>query len=266
MRIHYKEGFIIHHSLGKRLLVFFHNKAKECFDFYQKEALDGLIFENSIYYPHAHLDCLKDFPLIKYLEIGIPNIKNLSALKDLEHLEGLILHENNVFLDCHWVQNTLKLLSIRGSKKILNMESLHALESLSMTNVNEQTLFPPNLVSLGISYSKITSLNKILNCPNLKELSLYNLRLFRNIDAIALNCPNLKQLSLESLRLLPNIDAIAALHETLEDLYIENCEQILNYDPILSLNQLKVLRWITNKNKKSKMELKKRLRMEIDVN
>lgn len=263
--ITYHNGFMIHYSCGKRLLVFFHNKPKECFDFYQKEALDGLIFENSIYYPHAHLDCLKDFSFIKFLEIGIPNIKDLSALKSLEHLEGLVLYENNAFLDCHWVQNTLKFLSIRWSKKILNLNSLKGLESLCISHINDQTLFPPNLVHLGISDSNLTSLNHpSIFLSNLVHLDIINSKL-TSLNKIA-NCSRLKQLYLDNLKLLQNIDDIAGLQNTLDDLYIEDCEQILNYDSILNLNQLQILRLITKKNKQAKMELKKRLRIEIDVN
>lgn len=234
----YKNGFIIlNFSEEIRLLVFMMKKKDECLEFYQKEGLNGLSFENSIYYSLEDLSILQNYSFINYLEIGILNLKDLSGIQYIPQLKGLYVASNVAFLDFNWIKNTLEMLTIDWHKKMLNIEQLSFLRYLNIWGDTDEVLYPPNLVELRICKSKRINLNFLKDCNKIKKMDLYGNRK------------------------LSDIEGLAYLSDSLEELEIDACKNITDFSPILALNKLKKLEIISySKDKKEELKtLKQKL-------
>lgn len=216
----YKNGFItIKYKTNIDLMVYvdareisLYNKDRvEYLNFYKKEGLNGLAFENEIYYKYSDIEVLKDYPFIKYLLIDQKNIKNLDGIKYVENLEGLYLQANSAAFDFENVKHTLKDLSLNYHKKIVNLDTLNKLRSLHIEKDIDEVLLPKGLSSLELHRSKRTNLNFLADCNNLEHLSLYANNKLSDIKGLSTCAASLKVLEIDRCKNIDNFNSILQL-------------------------------------------------------
>lgn len=246
----HKNGFkILNWSDDRRLLVYmdarklslYDKQREEYIKFYHEENLNGLAFENQIYYPYDDLEVLKQYPFIEHLLIGQINIKDLTAIKYVNHLKGLYFEDNIAAFDFSIVKDSLENLSLIWHRNASNLDSLINLKWLYIERDQDDVLLPKGINKVQMYKSKRTTLNVFEHLINLKEVELYS---------------NTK---------LTDIEGLVHLSQSLEVLEIEKCKNIADYTPILKLKTLKKL-IISSYDKNRKEELKQlKKQLENDV-
>ncbi|AEE51738.1 hypothetical protein [Haliscomenobacter hydrossis] len=252
MRV-YKDGFVVlDWSLNRKLLVYmdarqfnlYDKEREEYLKFYKQENLNGLAFENSIYYPYTHLDVLEEYPFIEHLFIGQKKIKDFSAIKYVRQLKGLYFEDNSAEFDFTMVKESLEYLSTRWHAKLKNIEQLYHLKWLWIEQDDDDVHLPAQVEKLDFFRSKKT-----------------------HLDALA-SCKAVKIIVLDKCTKLANIQGLKYVGQSIEELRIEKCKNLEDFSPILELDTLKSLK-IIDWNKENKENLKyvyEKLVAKTDVN
>jgi hypothetical protein len=188
----YKNRFVYSESpgFGKRLELFhnpniyLYDKLKESKEFYLEEGMNGLIFDNTIYYPFNNLDILQEFPEITTVEVTTSNITNFDGLKYAPKLEN-IKFETSAKLNLEIVPNTVTNLILAYHKKITGLKEMDNLKYLAIYKDNNDLDLPKNLEHLVLIQSKRDSLKFTDDLKNLKELELYHCNKMTSIDEMA---------------------------------------------------------------------------------
>lgn len=223
----HKNGFItINYRNNVQLLVYmdvreislYDKEREEYLEFYREENLNGLAFENQLYYKYSDLEVLKEYSFIEHLLIAQSNIEDFSGVRHVTNLKGLYISGNKSKFDFRLVKNQLETLSISWHRKLTNLSRLLGLKFLHIEKDHNELLLPRNIEKLEMWKSKRTNLDFSKDLTNLKKMELYS---------------NSK---------LTNVDGITHLSQNLEELEIEKCKKIEDYSPILSLKNLKKLK------------------------
>lgn len=236
----YKNGFKTFNWTGDRnLLVYMDAREISLYDkdreeyltFYRQEGLNGLAFENELYYKYTDVEVLKNYSFIKHLFIGQKNIKNLEGIRYVDDLEGLYLEGNLSPVDFDTLKGSLRRLSLDYHKGVKNLDKLDDLILLHIEKDNDKVLLPKSIKSLELYKSKRTNLEFLKSCNQLNRLELYS---------------NGK---------LSDIRGLVSCAEDLKELEIERCKKIEDFSPILRLRKLQKLSIkLYDKEKSSQLE------------
>lgn len=222
----YKNGFItIKYNDNTNLMVYidareislYDKDREEYLNFYKSEGLDGLAFENQLYYKKEDVGVLKDYPFIKHLLIAQGNIKNLDAISHIDALEGLYIKNNSAGFNFDNIKYSLKYLSLSYHKGIVNLERLNHLNKLHIEKDTDKVQLPENIKSLELYKSKRTNLDFLSVFNDLNRLEIYSSNKLTDIKGI-LNCA-----------------------KDITELEIERCKKIDDFLPILKLEKLRKL-------------------------
>lgn|GEM_PF-6825153 len=225
----YKDGFkMLNLSNNRRLLVYmdarqislYDKSRKEYQNFYHQEKLNGLAFENEIYYPYENLEILKEYHFIEHLYICQKNITDLTGLKYAKRLKGLYVMENKAALDFSLdnIRCNLRYLSLNWHYKVSKMNCLSSLATLRLTRDRDEVKLPINIEEIQLDFTHRT-----------------NLDIFEGFTA-------LKRLSIHKASKLNDIGGLSDCGDTLEELELAYCKNLRDYSPILKLSKLKVLK------------------------
>jgi len=221
---------------------------------YWNESLRDIMFEKEINnlrlsrfagWKDKDVSFLKTLPFLKGIEVYADDIRDLSAMKDLELLEYIGLDCNLSFdLDLNNFVN-LKILQVKWNKHLKNMINLSSIEYLNIIKYPYEDLVAlhnySNLKKLQLTSTKLKSLKGIDNLKNLKSVDFFkcnHLESLESVDRLEL----LEELDIEKCKKLNNLYQLGNL-VNLKTLLIEDCGNIQSLKPLQNTQNLRKI-WI----------------------
>lgn len=221
---------------------------------YWNESLREIMFEKEINnlrlsrfagWKDKDVSFLKTLPFLKGVEVYADDIRDLSAMKNLELLEYIGLDCNLSFdLDLNNFVN-LKILQVKWNKHLKNMFNLSSIEYLNIIKYPYEDLVSlhnySKLKKLQLTSTKLKSLKGIDNLINLKSVDLFKCNQLESLESVD-RLELLEELEIENCKKINNLYQLSNL-VNLKTFLIEDCGNIQSLKPLQnSLNLIKV--WI----------------------
>lgn len=196
---------------------------KVCMDYYEKHHLDGIAISDGIGYRLKDLNFLNDYPDLRGLVVNCSEKFDLKHLKKLKSLRFLSIDDIDEDVDFSEFSE-LEELKAHYHKKIKFFEKSPKMKRFYLRKYNSNSKscveLPnfPNLDTLELIQSSITSLDGISKYPKLKNISFSY-------------CPK-----------LTDISAVSSLSP--EFLEFDRCKNISNHAVVENITSLKKLKFV----------------------